>query len=317
MSDSDAMPDPIDEAYVEAEAVLSDEAARDARRARVLAAVAGQGAATPAARPPLWRRGGWLVAACVSGLAVFVAVQVYRPPVSPPPVKPLPAPAAPAPATRGTTIAPAPVQKPAPPTEVAQRAAAKTQAAPSPVVAPSPVPPVAPPPEAARPAATVDEPAPPPPPPPADSATEQAAPAKAASPPQSPSGGVDSLNVGEIVVTAEKRQAPRSVPATIAGLASRMRDLADPAARLRAAAAAGRTSEVEALLKHGAPVDAADADGDTALMKSVQADHPAVAALLRRYGASLDQQNHAGESARDMARDEGDADLNRALGVER
>ena len=51
MSDPDAMPDPIDKAYVEAEAVLSDEAARAARRARVLAAVATEGATkAPAGR---------------------------------------------------------------------------------------------------------------------------------------------------------------------------------------------------------------------------------------------------------------------------
>jgi hypothetical protein len=40
VSDHDAAPDPIDKAYVQAEALLSDEEARAARRARVLAAVA-------------------------------------------------------------------------------------------------------------------------------------------------------------------------------------------------------------------------------------------------------------------------------------
>jgi hypothetical protein len=89
----------------------------------------------------------------------------------------------------------------------------------------------------------------------------------------------------------------------------------DPGARLRAAAAAGRTADVEALLEHGAPVDSPDAEGDTALMKSIQADRSAAAALLRRYGASLDQKNHAGESARDMARAKGDAGLNQAIGL--
>src|SRR5207249_1021680 len=43
-----------------------------------------------------------------------------------------------------------------------------------------------------------------------------------------------------------------------------------PAARLRAAAAAGRTAEVGALLAQGVPVDAPDADGETALMESIQ-----------------------------------------------
>jgi len=82
--------------------------------------------------------------------------------------------------------------------------------------------------------------------------------------------------------------------------------------RLRAAAAAGRTGEVETLLTQGAPVDATDADGNTAL---VQADRPAAAAALKRHGASLERRNKAGESARDMAASVDDAALNQALGL--
>ena len=89
----------------------------------------------------------------------------------------------------------------------------------------------------------------------------------------------------------------------------------DPATRLRDAAAAGRTSEVETLLDQGAPVDAPDADGNTALIKSVQADHPAAAAALSRHGANLDHRNHAGESARDIATAKDDAALNQAIGL--
>ena len=88
-----------------------------------------------------------------------------------------------------------------------------------------------------------------------------------------------------------------------------------PGARLRAAAAAGRTKEVSALLAHGVAVDDADFAGETALMKSIRADRRGVAALLVRHGASLDRQDLAGESARDMARAKGDAALNRALGL--
>jgi ankyrin repeat protein len=73
---------------------------------------------------------------------------------------------------------------------------------------------------------------------------------------------------------------------------------------------------VTALLAEGAPVDAVDAEGETALMKSVQADQPAVAALLRRRGASLAHQNLEGVSARDMAERLGNAEMNRALGIE-
>ncbi len=91
----------------------------------------------------------------------------------------------------------------------------------------------------------------------------------------------------------------------------------DKAARLRAAAAAGRTDEVEDLLAQDVPIDAPDADGETALMKSIQADQRAVAALLNRHGASLDRKNRAGESAKDMATAKGDEALSKALGLER
>ena len=73
---------------------------------------------------------------------------------------------------------------------------------------------------------------------------------------------------------------------------------------------------MKTLLDQGAQVDAPDADGNTALMKSIQADHPAAAALLHRHGASLDSTNHAGERARDMAETVDDAKLNKALGLE-
>jgi ankyrin repeat protein len=89
----------------------------------------------------------------------------------------------------------------------------------------------------------------------------------------------------------------------------------DQAARLRSAAAAGKTAEVEGLLTAGVPIDAADANGDTALIRSIQADKPSVAAILRRHGASLDHRNNAGQSARDIAKAAGDAELNQALGL--
>jgi ankyrin repeat protein len=91
----------------------------------------------------------------------------------------------------------------------------------------------------------------------------------------------------------------------------------NPAERLRAAAKAGRLTEIGALLAQGVSIDAADADGDTALMLSIKADQPPAAALLRAHGASLDQKNHAGVSARDMAKAIDDPDLDRALGLGR
>ncbi|OYX34305.1 MAG: hypothetical protein B7Y99_05885 [Caulobacterales bacterium 32-69-10] len=87
------------------------------------------------------------------------------------------------------------------------------------------------------------------------------------------------------------------------------------AARLRAAAAGGRTAELSALLAQGAPVDASEEDGQTALMAAVQANQPAAVALLLRRGADPDLKDRAGRSARDMAAAAGDPELNRALGV--
>jgi len=84
----------------------------------------------------------------------------------------------------------------------------------------------------------------------------------------------------------------------------------------RAAARAGRTAEVQEFLDRHIPVDSADADGETALMKSVRADQPATAALLIRHGASLDRKNNAGFSARDIAMQVNDPALKRALGLQ-
>ena len=120
----------------------------------------------------------------------------------------------------------------------------------------------------------------------------------------------------EITVTAARRSSAFAAPrAALGRFAASLTRPADQAARLRAAAAAGRTAEVESLLGQGVPVDVPDADGDTALIKSVRADHPAAAASLRRHGASLDHANNAGESARDIARAKGDAALDQAIGL--
>jgi hypothetical protein len=293
MSDHDAAPDPIDKACMEAEAMLSDEAARAARRARVLAAVAREPVSAPepglpSPRRSAWRRGGWLAAAGVAGFGLFLATLVYRPIMRQPPSEPA-APAAPAsatstPADRGIAASPAPAggapsstQAPTPRTFAAASPAAKPSPRDIEIAAqpPRPALQLAP----ASPAFPAAEAAPPPLPAPALAASDRPAPA------------------------------PMAKSEASAGL------LLDPAAGLRAATGAGRIADVKALLAKGAPVDAPDADGDTALMKSIQADHPAAAALLRRHGASLERTNHAGERARDMATAIGDAELDQALGL--
>lgn len=319
MSDHDAAPDPIDKAYAQADAVLSDDEARAARRARVLAAVARElatppAAASPSMRRPAWRRGGWLVAASVAGLGLFVATQIYEP-VRRQPLQTAPPPA---PVSRSIATSPAPsTAAPSPPLETAPRtiAVAPPAATPSPpeVAALPPPPPLELPPAPKA-----------PPPPPRDVVItgERRAPAPAAN-----DAGLLSGRSGDNAVDAQNsaRRAMKPSPAPAFAPAppppmARLEPSAglqpeQPAASLRAAAAAGRTAKIEALLAQGVPVDAPDADGDTALMKSVQADQPAAAALLRRHGASPDHRNRAGESARDMAAAKGDAELIQAIGL--
>jgi ankyrin repeat protein len=119
-------------------------------------------------------------------------------------------------------------------------------------------------------------------------------------------------DISEVVVTGHKA----AKPAPAADFVVSPRAAARGAEKLRAAAAAGRTGELSALLDQGVPVDAPDAEGETALMKSIQADKPAAAALLRRRGANLDRRNNDGDSARDMAAALEDAELDKALGLE-
>jgi len=296
MSDHDA-PDPIDKAYTQAEAMLDDEAARAARRARVLGAVAGDVQAAPSVSAPprrrvSWAAGGWLAAASVAGVSVLVALQFTRAPLMREP-----------PARAETSIVAD--QAPAP-TPVTTPAADKSP--PAPPAAPqqwkSPPADVAVAPPLAFPASpgkaaseTVTAPAPPPP-----------------AAPQAPNAG----NVQALIITPPPTEAraesarAESPTAQAAAPAS----LAVQTARLHAAAAAGRLAELTSLLAQGTPVDAPDSEGETALMKAVQANRPAAADFLVRHGANLDRANRAGVSARDMAISINDPQLNRALGLE-
>jgi hypothetical protein len=304
MSDRDAPNPPdndsMDKAYAEAEALLADKAARAARRARVLGAVAAEPAAVAphapvaARRPSAWGRGGWLAAASVAGLGVFLALRVYQPTLTPPQVAP-PSATASASAPPPAIAAPpsmAPAKAPAAPKRRAAVASVEPAPAPEPPIATS-----APEPLAREPFRA----APPP-------AAPQIAPAPAAAAARASAG-----EISEMVVTGTR--IPH--PPLLANLKAAPGSPADQAERLAAAAATGRIAEVTALLAARAPVDAADEEGETALMKAVLADQPAAAALLRRHGASLDLKNHAGASARDMAASVGDAALDKALGLSR
>jgi hypothetical protein len=342
---SDRETDPMDKAYAEAEAMLSDDAARAARRARVLAAVAGDGeadeAAVPARRSP-WRHGGWLAAACVAGLSVLLATRypqvLFQKPETPA-VQPEPPAAAPAPqappavVARPTAPGKADVRAPvAPPPAAAKAAPDRLAGAEAPSAGFVRSAPLAPPPPFAPP------PPPPPPPPPAAAPSIPPLPLppveRRIEEPRPPS----SQRLEEVVVTGSRRtpeaeDAPRAQKAprasSVGGFAARLRappaaaDVQPPAeqaariARLHAAAAGGRTGDVEALLREGVSVDAPDAEGETALMKSIAGGHWTTAGVLVRRGASLDLENRAGVSAREMAKAIGDPKLDRALGLDR
>jgi hypothetical protein len=295
MSDHDAARAPIDKAYIQAEAMLDDEAARAARRARVLGAIASDAKAVPVVSAPpkrrvSWAAGGWLAAASVAGVSALVALQLTPPPVAPRPSSPAEAPVSAAPAPAVATAPAVDAPPPAPP------ASPRAQVIPSPdVPAPAPL------------ALAV---------PPIQTAAAPAAPAAPAPPPPAPRARADGVEA--LIVTREAR-APMARAESAEAAMAQTPGSTSPAAqeRLRAAAAAGRLAELTALLAQGTPVDAPDSDGETALMKSIQANRPPAAALLRRHGASLDRTNRAGVSARDMAALINDPELNQALGLAR
>jgi len=292
MSDHDAMPDPVDHAYAAAQALLNDEATRGARRAAVLDAVARDRAvatAAPARVPVVRRHAGWLTAASVAALGAFFALELapFNPVRQTPPLAPG--------VTETPPVAPAaPAMRTAPPVVDTPAVDAATSS-PAPAAAAPPV--TAP---AAR----------------SESAARFAPPA-AALPPPPPIPTVADARAQAGAIT--HRAAPLGAQAPGEAEIQALADTSSAAlgARLRAAAAAGRTAELKDVLAAGTLIDAADAAGDTALMKAVQAGQPAAAAFLRASGANIDRKNRAGDSARDMARSLGNPEINRALGLER
>ena len=306
---ADRTPDPIDRAYGDAERLLDDPVERSARRDRVLAAVAQDNAANSVpGRKPVARfaaRGGWLAAAgivVVSGLLVtrFPASQgpgAPSPPANASVAKPVPknqiaaALPPPAPAISQPDFVPA-TPKAAPASRASDVARKGVEAPGKTAALPEPPPPVA----------------------------------LAAPPPAAPPASVAAAAPPAIVVIAPPAAMPAPpppppaapAPAFRTGAAKPMSEAGiDPdVGQLHAAAAAGHTAEVQHLLDRHVPVDAADAKGETALMKSIRADQPETAALLVRLGASLDKKNDAGLNARDLAAQRKDPALNRALGLE-
>lgn len=274
--------DPIDKAYKDAESALADDAARAARRARVLAAVTEAPLVAP--RPRIsWRIVGSLSAAGVAGVVVLLANRIDRPPSYAPADSAIES--AVPPHTAGSAGAKQDAQPPRPMDGPPRGATASSRAEPQ-----APLPMMS---EPAMPVVT---------PPPVSAPGPGPGPAGLLAPPAPSPPALDrgDSGLGEIVVTASKRQLSS---ATVERLGE----------RLRVAARRGDEAEVERLLARGVPVDETDEAGETALMKSIKAKRVATVVLLRSRGASLEAKNTAGQTARDLAAAINDPELNRAL----
>src|SRR5690348_6085089 len=73
----DPTPDPVDQAYRDAETVLTEQAERSARRARILGAVAQDKATDPVVgqAPRFISRTGWLVAASIMVVSSYLVLR--------------------------------------------------------------------------------------------------------------------------------------------------------------------------------------------------------------------------------------------------
>jgi hypothetical protein len=351
----DPTSDSIDRAYSQAENLLNEQAERSARRARVLAALEQDAVIRPILRqksmPRFTSRGGWLVAASVLIASGFLVMR-FLPlnqlwssrPIAQAPVAKLvqknemtAALSPPAPVIDQSESAPSgPKAKASDQAPTASHEPRESSGKQMDLAAPQPPPAMVAPPPPAVPASRMAAPPPPtprafamaarqppaaapaplmaapPPPPPAARAFAMVAPPPAAAP--APTMAAPPAPP----VAAPSPPSPGPAPPPTADTAKPIGELRSNLGfdRLRAAAAAGRTIEVQELLNRQIPVDVADANGETALMKSIRADQPATAALLIHHGASLDKKNNAGLSARDLATQINDPALNHALGLE-
>lgn len=305
MAEHDSL-DPREAAY--RDALLQDEAGRQARHARLMAALPQPQAAEPVPVAPSMlasRWQPWALGLLASAL-LLAAVLVFRTRTAEPPARAEPALVASPAASAATVVAQADTAPPA--TEPSRPAArrgptgARAAAPRTDALADASLPPAAKPGVVAEPAAA------PSPPPAAAPVVTAAAPAaqmpdtavSAASP------RTEALARAELPVQAEIARSG-SLANTLA--ASSVRVPSPASAMLLDAASRGELDNARSALAAGASVHARDAQGRTALMLAARAGSSAVVDMLLAAGARKGDRDLGGLSAAAHAQAQGHADL--------
>lgn len=306
-------PNDADEAAYR-EALLGDEAGREARRARLMAALPVAEPVVPVSRAALaWRWQPVALGLLATGL-LLAAVLASRGRPSEPPPRTDPRPVAGQAASEAAVVARAdPVVLP--PTAIAEATRAATKAAPhvsKPVVVADAA---APQPMQEQEAAAV-EPASPPKPSPAS--PPAAAPVVAAAPARAQAEAVPSAAASQAEVWARMDRPALGSSlrgrATVQTLSSEAASGAAPASQGASSfllAAAGRADAVAArhALRAGASVHQHDAQGRTALMLAARAGSRELVDLLLAAGARREDRDQQGWTAADHAQAQGHVDL--------
>lgn len=338
--DHDARRDPAETAY--RDALLGDDAGREQRRARLMAALPRPTAPEPVAvggQALAWRRAPHLVGLLLAVLVLATVLLLKgRGGEAAPPVDPRLASAEPAsapvvvaqaepvgePRVAAATEAPAEVARLDRGVKgvVAGKAAKVAQAASAPARAPDPDPVVLA--QASPPAAVVpaDAPAAAEPPAAPAMAPAPAAPAVAATPP--PQAVADVANAREFSARgqalssqlAARAKAARSGASPVAGADSAQAG-GTANALLLAAATRGDVAAARAALQAGAWPQARDAQGRTALMLAARAGARELVALLLAAGARQGDRDAQGWTAADHARERGHDDIAELIGAPR
>lgn len=315
MAEFDPVPprDAAETAY--REALLGDDTGRDARRARLMAALPLAAPVQVSRATLAWRWQPYALSVLAAGLLVATVFALRSRSIEPPPADPrLAAGQAPASAAavvvahadRQAELAPAPVA--AQPRAVARVVEAKAPSAKQEPVAvaqaatPRPV-------QETAPAEAIASAAPPPAAPPV---------ALAAAPPPPPAAIQAEVAAPEVTRRAERAEsmaqlrAPAissSLQASAAPVASGIASSIAANGELLAAASQIDVAAVRTALQVGASVRARDAQGHTALMLAARGGSREVVALLLAAGARKDARDLQGQTAADHAQAQGHAEL--------